>query len=105
MLNRKELFHRNLPDENIERNSQEQPRPENGELPVVEHSGSNNNNNIGIPNRSSNQITNNLQRGHSSHANRRTAPANKTVKRVQGKALAIMNEVKLIPKFIIISHY
>lgn len=124
MLNRKELFHRNLPDENLERNTQVQARPENGELPVVENSGLGNSNNIEsdnslravparnlpvrlsehIPNRSSNQRSNNLQRGHSSHANRRAATGSKTVKRVKGKALAIMNEVEVISKSIINSH-
>lgn len=109
MLNRKELFHRNLIDEHIDDITQQPTGNQNNEVSGSQQPHTSNNRNIGnIPERgvtthenlhrdidntlnggSNHRNLMNANRSQSSHPNRRAQHSkkdnNKTVKRVQGK--------------------
>lgn len=115
MLNRKELFHRDLSEQNVEA-----PQNDPSGVDINDHlqnrsSNSRNSNNsgsdngqrtitaIGLPvrinenvlNRVPNRQTHAVDRVHTSQGNRRAPVQSKTVKRVQGKAFAIMNDTEV----------
>jgi hypothetical protein len=116
MLNRKELFHRDLSEqneniqqssttnvENVENSQNNSPNSENSNNSGSER-GQRNITAIGLPVRTTENTASRVQnrRIHTAdhmqtnQGNRRAPIQSKTVKRVQGKAFTIMNDVQVI---------
>jgi hypothetical protein len=115
MLNRKELFHRDLSEQNVEAPQNAPIGADANDNPQNRSSNSRNSNNSGsdngqraittiglsvrinenVSNRVPNRQPHAVDRVSTSQGNRRAPIQSKTVKRVQGKAFAIMNNMEV----------